>query len=192
MVPSAKLGIAILSNADSTPALNALKYRLLDQYLGLPPTDWIAAVDQVAGEAIEHVKSEAPAPRTPPAAPPSLPLAAYDGAYRDAWYGDATIETSAARSVLSFSRTPDMTGDLSHVDGDTFKVRWRERSLNADAFVRFTLQPDGTISTMTMGRCRKRPIRALILGICRLYLGDRSGCGRLHSPSTNASFSNCS
>jgi hypothetical protein len=150
MVPSAKLGIAILSNADSTPALNALKYRLLDQYLGLPPTDWIAAVDQVAREAAEHAKKEAPARRTSPAAPPSLPLAAYDGVYRDAWYGDATIKTSAARTVLSLSRTPDMTGDLSHVDRDTFKVRWRERSLNADAFVRFTLKPDGTISTMNM------------------------------------------
>jgi CubicO group peptidase (beta-lactamase class C family) len=144
MVPSSRLGIAILSNAESMPALNAMKYRLLDQYLGLPPTDWIAAYGKVAAE---KGSDEAPARH---ASQPSLPLAAYDGEYRDPWYGIATIQAVGAKHVLSFAKTPDMSGELEHFQHDTFIVHWKERSLNADAYVSFSLKPDGSIERMKM------------------------------------------
>ena len=44
LVPEAKLGIAVLTNAESGGALKALQYRLLDQYLGAAPADWIGLV----------------------------------------------------------------------------------------------------------------------------------------------------
>jgi CubicO group peptidase (beta-lactamase class C family) len=44
LVPESKLGIAILTNAESGGALNALQYRLLDQYMGSAPTDWIKLI----------------------------------------------------------------------------------------------------------------------------------------------------
>jgi hypothetical protein len=43
-----------------------------------------------------------------------------------------------------------LTGDLEHWQYDTFKVRWRDRSLNADAFITFALKPDGSIDKMKM------------------------------------------
>lgn len=152
LAPSAKLGIAILTNAESGPALNALKYRLLDRYLGLAPTDWIAAVAQVAAESQmqedAHGKTAGGA-RVAKSAP-SLALAAYDGAYRDPWYGGATIKTADGKQILSFARTPDLTGELRHFQHDTFIVRWKERSLNADAYVTFSLNPDGSIERMKL------------------------------------------
>ena len=33
---------------------------------------------------------------------------------------------------------------------DTFVARWRDRSLHADAYVTFSLEPDGTIERMKM------------------------------------------
>jgi hypothetical protein len=52
--------------------------------------------------------------------------------------------------VLKFSRTPALIADLEHWQYDTFKARWRDRSLNADAFVYFALKPDGSIEHMKM------------------------------------------
>ena len=146
MAPSAKLGIAILSNAESTPAINALKYRLLDQYLGLAPADWIKVIGDVAAEAEAEEGTPAPASK----GAPSLALAAYDGEYRDAWYGGASIKTVGGKHVLSLARTPDLTGELEHFQHDTFIVRWKERSLNADAYVTFALNPAGGIERMKM------------------------------------------
>ena len=81
---------------------------------------------------------------------PSLALAAYDGEYQDAWYGKATIKAVGAKHVMSFAKTPDLTGELEHFQHDTFIVRWKERNFNADAYVTFSLNPDGSIERMKM------------------------------------------
>ena len=152
MVPEAKLGIAILTNAESGGALTALQFRLLDQFLGAAPSDWITLISDAEHEAhtrelarIEHAATTRVA-----RSPPSLALAAYDGQYQDAWYGAATIRSAGARQVLSFASTPDLTGELEHYQHDTFIVRWNERNFNADAYVTFSLNPDGSIDRMKM------------------------------------------
>lgn len=152
LVPEAKLGIAIFTNAESGPALNALQYRLLDQYLGVAPTDWIGRIAEVDRELHEKEMERVKAEKATRAAQsrPSLPLAAYEGDYKDAWYGVATIKRVGGKQVLSFSRTPDLTGELEHFQHDTFIVRWKERNFNADAYVTFSLDHDGTIERMRM------------------------------------------
>ncbi len=51
---------------------------------------------------------------------------------------------------MRFSHSPALTGDLQHWQYDTFQARWRDRSLAADAFVTFSLNPDGSISQVKM------------------------------------------
>jgi hypothetical protein len=51
---------------------------------------------------------------------------------------------------LRFNHTPGLVADMEHWQYDTFKARWRDRSLDADAFVTFALNPDGKISQMKM------------------------------------------
>jgi CubicO group peptidase (beta-lactamase class C family) len=153
MVPEAKLGIAILTNAESGRALDSLQYRLLDQYLGVPnPTDWIRlqaeAEEEAHSKELERLKKVS-ATRAAKSQP-SLPLASYDGEYEDAWYGKATIARVGGKQVLTFTRTPDLTGELEHFQHDTFIVRWKERNFNADAYVTFSLNPDGSIERMKM------------------------------------------
>jgi CubicO group peptidase (beta-lactamase class C family) len=152
LVPEAKLGIAILTNAESGGALTSLQYRLLDQYLGAAPSDWIKLIADVEHEAHAKELARIKGAGTARAAKsqPSLALAAYDGDYQDAWYGKATIKTVGARHVMSFARTPDLTGELEHYQHDTFIVRWKERNFNADAYVTFSLNPDGSIERMKM------------------------------------------
>jgi hypothetical protein len=54
------------------------------------------------------------------------------------------------KPVLRFTHTPLLVGDLEHWQHDTFVARWRDRSLDADAFVSFALKPDGTIEQIKM------------------------------------------
>ena len=153
LVPEAKLGIAILTNAESGGSLNALQYRLLDRMLNpSATTDWIGIVKAVEDE--NHAKELARIGKANAAraakSQPSLVRTAYDGEYLDPWYGIATIKHEGNRQILTMSRTPDLTGELEHYQHDTFIVRWKERNFNADAYVTFALNPDGSIERMRM------------------------------------------
>ena len=152
MVPEEKLGIAILTNAESGGAMTALQYRLLDHYLGAAPSDWIKLVDEVETEARDKdLAAQKTAGATRAArSQPSLPLAAYDGNYQDPWYGEVSIKPVAGKHVMHFSKHADLTGELEHFQHDTFIVRWKERNFNADAYVTFSLNPDGSIERMKM------------------------------------------
>lgn len=106
-----------------------------------PEIDWVTALRETAP------KEPAP-PQRNAASKPSLPLAAYAGRYRDAWYGDVVIEESNGRLGISFTHTKQLTGALEHWQYDSFVARWKDRTLNADAFVTFELGPDGKIEAV--------------------------------------------
>jgi hypothetical protein len=152
MVPEAKLGVAILTNAENGGSMTALQWRILDHYLQAAPSDWLALVSKVEQEQhAEEVKKQGKASSARAAkSQPSLPLAAYDGEYEDAWYGKVIIRPEGKKHILSFTRTPDLTGELEHWQHDTFIVRWKERNFNADAYVTFSLNPDGSIDRVKM------------------------------------------
>jgi len=153
LVPEEKLGIAILTNAESGGSLNALQWQLLGRLVDKDDkTDWIGAVAAVEDEM--HAKEKARLAKTSAAraakSQPSLARIAYDGDYQDPWYGIASIKHVGGKQILSLSRTPDLTGELEHYQHDTFIVRWKERNFNADAYVTFALNPDGSIERMKM------------------------------------------
>jgi len=156
LVPESKLGIAIFTNAESGGALSALQYRLLDQYMsvtpGIAPSDWIGIIgaQDKAMHDKELARIKANKTTRAAASKPSLALADYDGEYQDAWYGKAVIRHVGKKQTLTFTRTPDLTGELEHFQHDTFIVRWKERNFNADAYVTFALNPDGSIERMRM------------------------------------------
>ena len=151
LVPEENLGVVILTNAESGSAFDSILYHLLDFYLELSPTDWIAAFkaedDQGEKEAAEIMKKQ----ETGRAADskPSLPLEKYAGIYTDPWYGPVTIRMANGKLVFTLDHTPKAIGDLQHWQYDTFKAHWRDRTIE-DAFLTFTLKPDGTIDHFTM------------------------------------------
>lgn len=151
LVPEANLGVVILTNAEETGAFDAILFHVLDHYLQIPPTDWIGAFksvkDQDEKEAAEMMKN-AEGSRAANSRP-SLPLEKYAGTYNDAWYGPITIRMENGVLVISFDHTPGMIGDLQHWQYDTFKAHWRVRTIE-DAFVTFSLNPDGSIDSARM------------------------------------------
>jgi CubicO group peptidase (beta-lactamase class C family) len=152
LVPDLKLGVIVFTNQEVGAAFNAVTYTILDHYLGAPPADWVgaysAAQKKREAESAASVKKAEAARNT--ASKPSLPLSAYAARYRDAWYGDIVITEESGRLVIRFTHTPDLTGDLEHFQYDTFVVRWRDRSLNADAYLSFSLKPDGSVEQAKM------------------------------------------
>ena len=77
-------------------------------------------------------------------------MAGYAKTYRDPWYGDVVITQSGKGLAMQFARTRELAGRMEHWQHDTFIVRWNDRSLNADAFVNFSLDQDGKIREMRM------------------------------------------
>ena len=151
LVPEENLGVVVLTNAEEGGAFDSILYHVLDYYLGLLPTDWIAAFKSVkdmdekdAAETMKHAEGARAADSKP-----SLPLEKYAGTYADAWYGPITIRWENGGLVISFDHTPSMIGDLQHWQYDTFKGHWRDRTIE-DAFVTFSLKPDGSIESARM------------------------------------------
>jgi hypothetical protein len=152
LVPEAKLGIVVLTNQEEGAAFQAVTYRVLDAFLGAPPTDWIAAyaesVKKWQGSADKSWQKHVAARDA--ASKPSLALTKYAGTYRDVWYGEVGLALEGEKLVMTFSKTAALVGELEHWQHDTFIVRWRDRGLNADAFVTFALTPDGAIDGVKM------------------------------------------
>ena len=152
LIPELKLGIVVLTNQEVTAAHSAIANTVIDHYLGVPDADWVAAysaqLKKQRAEGEEAVKKAAGQRKLDTR--PALPLASYAGRYRDAWYGDMRIEEHAGKLSIYFTHTPDLAGDLEHWQYDTFVARWKNRTLDADAYVTFSLKPDGTIDEVRM------------------------------------------
>lgn len=82
---------------------------------------------------------------------PSLPLERYTGTYRDDWYGSIRISlTDAGQLYFASDRSESLAGPLEHFQFNTFIARWNERKLNADAYLSFSLTPEGQVEGILM------------------------------------------
>lgn len=146
LVPDRGLGIVVLTNQEAGAAFSALTMHILDAYLQPQQrTDWIAAYAAAADRSKERADQawrERVAARDATSRP-SLPLSAYAGTWRDAWYGDIEIVQQGDALRLRSTHTPLLQGTLQHWQHDTFLAKWDERTLNGDAFITFALDPDG-------------------------------------------------
>jgi CubicO group peptidase (beta-lactamase class C family) len=152
LVPDLNLGVVVLTNQESGAAFQAVTMRALDAYMDAPKTDWIAAyaasVKKQEGNADDSMKKHEAARMK--GAKPSLPLDGYAGTYRDPWYGDVKVTKQGGKLVMSFTKTAQLTGTLEPWQHDTFIAHWNDRSLNGDAFVNFSLDPDGKVREVRM------------------------------------------
>ena len=152
MIPELKLGVAVLTNQESDEAFESIVYYVLDQYIGGAKTDWLSGHKKfVARRAsmFDAVERQVAAKRDSTSRP-SLPLASYAGKYSDQWYGGITIIFENGKLVMRFDHTPSLEGNLEHWQYDTFIAKWKDQELRADAFVTFSLNPDGSIDQVKM------------------------------------------
>lgn len=157
-VPSLDLGITVLTNRQNQEAVNAVIWRLLDEHLGAGRTDWVGILDGAAKlmrRQLVDLRKQMPetmlqldSALRDTTSKPSLPIWNYAGRYEDPWYGAATIEISKdGQLTLLMGATPGMVGDIVHFEKDVFTVRWRDRTLNADAYLWFSFNRRGEIES---------------------------------------------
>jgi CubicO group peptidase (beta-lactamase class C family) len=151
LAPEENFGLVILTNAEEDAAFESVMYHIVDSYFGAPTTDWTTAykaVNDKDQKTADETMKKAAANRAADSKP-SLPLEKYVGEYSDPWYGKITIRQVSTGLVIALDRTSKGVGDLLHWQYDTFKAHWRDRTVE-DAFVTFTLKPDGSIDHFTM------------------------------------------
>lgn len=152
MLPSKKLGIAVLTNQEATASFKAIVSSIADRWLGEKEFDWIGMVGKAQDrfDSLARISDSQRLTKQSGGSNPSLPLEKYAGVYRDTWYGDVYVIRKGGQLEMQFSRSPLLAGPMEHFQYNTFIARWKAREMNADAFVTFDLNPDGSIERVRM------------------------------------------
>ena len=150
LVPELDLGVVVLLNASASGARDAIVDGIVRTYMGMDADDAVAYYardeDQPAGDGSEQANIE------PDFRNGSVlePLRNYAGLYRDAWFGDVSIEIRGDELWFVSAKSPRMLGRLWPYDAHRFYAYWSDRTLEADAWVSFYTDTAGDIAGFDM------------------------------------------
>ena len=154
MIPELNLGIIVLTNQQEGGAFTSITNQIKDAYLGVKGYD---RVSQYAGyrkkqllEAQKTLDSIWQRIEMQQKKATTVDYSVYSGTFNDNWFGDITIGLRAGHLWFQSKRSPKLRGDMYYYQGNTFVVKWTDRSMDADAFVSFGLDETGMANTCTM------------------------------------------
>ncbi|HSI90879.1 MAG TPA: serine hydrolase [Adhaeribacter sp.] len=155
LLPEMELGIIVLTNQQSGSAFTAITNQIKDSYLGIKKTDRVKEYNdrRLAAEAhaakivagVEKKVAEQQAKNSFTLAP-----AAISGTYKDNWFGNVQIFEQNGKTWFRSERSPKLIGELLPYQANTYIVKWRDRSQDADAFVMFNLDMNGRADGIKM------------------------------------------
>lgn len=155
LIPELKLGIIVFTNQQSGAAFTAITNTIKDSYLGVKGVDRVKQMyDRVVKNETEAAKItgdiwkdiEAQQKSNTSVKDASL----FTGTYTDKWFGDIVISQKNGKLWFDSKRSFLLTGDMFPYKGNTFIVKWTDRSLDADAFVQFDLDNTGKANHVKM------------------------------------------
>jgi CubicO group peptidase (beta-lactamase class C family) len=143
IVPELKLGIIVFTNQQSGEAFTAVTNTILDGYLGEKGKDRIGEYHKQKTEyerqaAAITQKVNANLSQTGKVKGEGM-LKGIAGKYKDPWFGEVSIEAVKDGFYFKSTNSPKLQGKMSFYKGNTFVVKWNDRSLLADAFATFAL-----------------------------------------------------
>ncbi|MCC9165821.1 serine hydrolase [Pontibacter harenae] len=155
MIPELNLGIIVLTNQQEGGAFRSIADQIKDGYFNMSGTDRVtqyatARKQQLeqANKLTESVWKEIAAVQK--ANNTQTELAVYTGVYHDAWFGDVEISAKNGKLWFESKRSPKLSGELFPYKGNSFVVKWLNRTMDADAFVNFSLDTEGKAAGITM------------------------------------------
>ena len=161
MIPELNLGIIVLTNQQEGGAFSSITNQIKDAYFNISGTDrvkeYAASRNQMLASAnhlTDSIWHEIEVAQK--GSNGKMDFNQYAGTYRDVWFGDVMISVKNGKYWFDSKRSPKLTGELFPYKGNSFVVKWRDRSMDADAFVNFGLDINGKGATITM-----RPISPL-------------------------------
>lgn len=124
-VPEEKLGIAILTNNDNQDLFEALRYQILDAYLGMPYANRSKqALPSFQKEMKEQLKSIAGWTKRAIGNPAPIALNNYAGEYDNNLYGSMSIVQKENHLELKFNGHSHLTARLDYMDNDEWLLRY--------------------------------------------------------------------
>jgi CubicO group peptidase (beta-lactamase class C family) len=154
MIPELNLGIIVLTNQQEGGAFSCITNQIKDGYLGKKGMDWVTLLSTNRNRAVAEAKkltdsiwTNINAAIKASAANNINPLL---GVYKDAWLGEVSISMKNGKPWFDSKRSPKLTGEIFPYKGNTYVVKWRDRSMDADAFVNFSLDEQGKGAGITM------------------------------------------
>lgn len=154
MIPELKLGIIILTNQQSGSAFTAISNTIKDSYFGITGMNRVKQMkDRVDQGEADAKKITAEIWKTIDAQRKSdikMDLALFAGTYTDPWFGDIMLTVKNGKLWFDAKRSPYLTGEMLPYKGNTFVAKWNDRSMDADAYVQFTLDSEGKADGITM------------------------------------------
>jgi hypothetical protein len=139
LIPELDLGVVILVNASASNARAAIAEGIVKAYMGVNDVDWVAYFARLDEEEAADEPEALTADVDFRHGRVVAPLESYAGLYRDAWFGDVAIEMRGDELWFASAKSPPMSGRLWPFEGHTFYAYWTDRTLEADAWVRFEI-----------------------------------------------------
>lgn len=155
LIPEIRLGIIVLTNQQSGAAFTAITNTIKDGYLG------VTGMDRVKEMRDRELRNETEAKKTISEIWKDIETQQkstinktdnilYTGTYTDQWFGDAVISVKNGKLWFDSKRSPRLSGEMIPYKGNTFIVKWNDRSMDADAFVVFGLDTNGKATSIMM------------------------------------------
>ena len=125
-VPEEKLGITILTNNDNQSFFEALRYQILDAYLGVPYTDrsnfqWGFYIQ---GKNETDKELAAMKERVDKKNKPANSIDDFTGAYYNTVYGKISIKKVENNLICYFQRHPALLGFMDYMDNNEFRMTY--------------------------------------------------------------------
>jgi CubicO group peptidase (beta-lactamase class C family) len=156
LVPEIELGAVVLLNASSGSARAAIMKSIIWPYLGQHGVDWIDYYVQEEAEATEANGNGVEIDYENGAV--DRELQDYAGIYSEPWFGDVSITLVEDQLWFAAAKSPNLTGRMWPQQGDTFMVRWEDRSAERDIFVDFVSGESGEFTRLEV-RCLREEIK---------------------------------
>ncbi|MBL4574472.1 MAG: serine hydrolase [Opitutaceae bacterium] len=142
MIPELGLGVAIYTNQQAGYDRPAIMYSILDSYLTDGKRDWIPKLLEVKKKRIADAAKMGRDLTIEPYTPTGS-IERYIGTYKDPWFGTVDITKTKGGLYFSSARSARLKGRMVPFKSDLFIVQWDDRTLDADAYVKFTTGYDG-------------------------------------------------
>jgi CubicO group peptidase (beta-lactamase class C family) len=150
MVPEEKLGILVFTNTDDNSFFEALKWEILDAYLGNTYRNYskvylgFAAAQKNSSSSKEKLLRDSVALHTGTA----LPIAAYTGNYFNEVYGNMVVVANNGALQMKFSHHPNMYATLEALGGNRFYATFSDPIFSKAVFP-FTVK-NGKVTGVTV------------------------------------------
>jgi len=147
LVPELDLGVVVLTNGSSSMARKAVMYSLVRAYMSDEEVDWTA---ELIKSQQSYMSAALPEPVLKFQVPEEELANEIVGAYVDPWFGEINIWREEGKLMLRSVMSPILFGELKYLNGSVFVVRWFDRTLEADAYLRFERDFTGDVSSVKM------------------------------------------